>query len=176
MQVLRIRPDVKAAEHQLEQAFYSLNLARANCCPSISITGNLGWSAGLIFNAVGSLIQPLFNSGKNIAEVRGAKHQLKAAEYRYSKALLVAATEVEDALASEKYYRDQESDYNNQVTAISNALDYTLTKMRVGVGTYLEVLTAQNDLLNVQITQIENYGDILKAGVKLYQAIGGGKQ
>lgn len=176
MQVLRIRPDVKAAEHQLEQAFYTLNLARANCCPSISITGSLGCSAGLIFNAVGSLVQPLFNSGKNIAEVRGAKHQLKAVEYQYSKALLVAATEVEDALASEKYYRDQESDYTNQVTAISNALDYTLTKMRVGVGTYLEVLTAQNDLLNVQITQIENYGDILKAGVKLYQAIGGGKQ
>ncbi len=175
LEATRVRPDVKAAEHRLEQAFYSLNLARANCCPSITITGSVGWTGGLIFNAVGSLLQPIFNSGKNIAEVRSAKHGLKAAEYAYSKALIVAATEVNDAMAAKRLYKAQQPDYENQVAALTNAYDATFTKMYYGKGTYLEVLTAQKDLLSAQMQQIENYASTLNAGVDLYKALGGGK-
>lgn len=175
LEATRVRPDVKAAEHRLEQAFYSLNLARANCCPNITITGSIGWTGGLIFNAVGSLLQPIFNSGKNIAEVRSAKHGLKAAEYAYGKALIVAATEVNDAMAAKRLYKAQQPDYENQVAALANAYDATFTKMYYGKGTYLEVLTAQRDLLDAQMQQIENYASTLNAGVDLYKALGGGK-
>lgn len=175
LEATRVRPDVKAAEHQLEQAFYNMNLARANCCPSITLTGSIGWNGGLIYNAVGSLIQPLFNSGRNIAEVRSAKHALQAAEYAYSKSLIVAATEVNDAMAAKRLYRAQQPDYDNQVVSLARAYDATFTKMYYGQGTYLEVLTAQKDLLSAQMQQIQNYASTLNAGVDLYKALGGGK-
>jgi len=175
LEATRVRPDVKAAEHQLEQAFYSMNLARANCCPSITLTGSIGWSGGLIYNAVASLVQPLFNSGRNIAEVQSAKHALQAAEYSYSKSLIVAATEVNDAIAAKKLYKAQQPDYDLQVLSLASAYDATFTKMRLGYGTYLEVLTAQKDLLSAQMLQIQNYASTLNAGVDLYKALGGGK-
>lgn len=176
LQATRVRPDVKATEHQLEQAFYSMNLARANCCPSISLTGSIGWSGGLIFNAVASLVQPIFNSGRNIAEVRSSKHALQAAEYAYSKSLIKAATEVNDAIAAKRIYKEQQPDYDNMVLSLFRAYDATFTKMKLGKGTYLEVLTAQNDLLNSQMSQISNYTSILQSGVDLFQALGGGRE
>ncbi|MBO7367555.1 MAG: TolC family protein [Paludibacteraceae bacterium] len=176
LQVVRIRPDVKQAERQLEQAFYGLNLARANCCPSITLSGTLGWNGGLIFSAVGSLLQPIFNSGKNIAEVRSAKHQLQEYQYNYSKALLVAGTEVNYALAARKLYFDKIIDYERQVQTLIKAVDITKTKMDYGTGTYLEVLTAQNDLLSAQLSAISNYMNVLQSGSDLFRALGGGKQ
>lgn len=173
LQAVTIRPDVKAAEYQLEQAFYSLNLSRSNWCPSIGISGTIGWNGGLIFSAVGSLLQPILNAGKNISEVRIAKHGVAAAQYNYSKALLVAGTEVNDALAAQKIYREQISDNINQTQSLIRALDITQTKMQYGRGTYLEVLTAQKDLFSSQLTLIKNYMNVLNAGVKLFQSLGG---
>ncbi len=173
LQAVRIRPDVREAEFQLEQAFYSLNLSRANWCPSISISGALGWNGGLIYSAVGSLLQPILNAGKNISAVRMAKHGLKSAEYNYSKALLIAATEVNDALASQKIHRELTGDYVNQVDALGRAFDMTKTKMNLGRGTYLEVLTAQQNFYLAKFTLISNYMEVLKAGVELFQALGG---
>ncbi len=167
LQVLRVRPDVKAVEHQLERAFYSMNLARANCCPSISISGNIGWNGGLIFSAVGSLLQPIFNSGRNIAEVQSSKHALRATEYAYSNVLFKAGKEVNDALAAKKSYRSQQPDYENQVNSLARAYDATFTKMSLGKGTYLEVLTAQKDLLVAQMSAIGNAASILMADVDL---------
>lgn len=176
LQVVRVRPDVKEAERQLEQAFYGLNLVRANCCPSISLSGSIGWNGGIIYSAVASLIQPIFNSGKNIAEVRKAKHQLQEYQYNYSKALLVAGTEVNYALAARKLYFAQIMDYDLQVKALVKAVDITKTKMDYGTGTYLEVLTAQNDLLTAQLAAITNYMNVLQSGSDLFRALGGGKQ
>jgi NodT family efflux transporter outer membrane factor (OMF) lipoprotein len=173
LQAVRIRPDVREAEYQLEQAFYALNLSRANWCPDISISGTLGWNGGLIFSAVGSLLQPILNSGKNISAVRSAKHGLKAAEYSYSKALLTAATEVNNAMASQKIHRALTIDYFNQVESLARAFDMTKTKMSLGRGTYLEVLTAQQSLLTAQYKLISNYMEVLNAGVELFEALGG---
>ena len=173
LQAVRIRPDVREAEYQLEQAFYALNLSRANWYPDISISGTLGWNGGLIFSAVGSLLQPILNSGKNISAVRSAKHGLKAAEYSYSKALLTAATEVNNAMASQKIHRALTIDYFNQVESLARAFDMTKTKMSLGRGTYLEVLTAQQSLLTAQYKLISNYMEVLNAGVELFEALGG---
>jgi len=176
LRALRARPDVKAAEHQLEYAFYNRNYARSNCCPSISIGGTIGWGGGgLIFNAVGNLLQPLFNSGRNIAQVRVSKSQLLEMQMNYANALLKAGTEVNNALASRQTANDQVADYRGQVMALTRALDATTTKMSLGRGTYLEVLTAQNDLLKAQFAEIENKANILMSNVTLYQALGGGK-
>lgn len=176
LRVLRSRPDVRAAERQLEYAFYGRNYARANCCPSISISGAMGWAnGGLLFSAIGNLLQPIFNSGKNIAEVRIAKSKVKEQQLAFAQKLLEAGTELNDALATVKTVREQAPYYDAQVEALEAARDATTTKMQLGRGTYLEVLLAENNLLEAQMTQIENRMQILLSSVKLYHLLGGGK-
>ncbi len=176
LRALRVRPDVKAEEMNLAYSFYDVNYARACCCPSISISGSIGWAAGgLIYNAVGGLLQPLLNAGQNRARLRVNKSRLEEAQMRYANVLLKAGTEVNDALAAIDSYTDQVDDSFNRVNSMKRALDATQLKMLLGRGTYLEVLTAQNDLLSSQIYSIENIGDILRSYVELYQALGGGK-
>jgi len=173
LQALKSRPDVRAAEHQLEQAFYGVNLARANCCPNITISGNIGLNGGFIYQAIGSLLQPIFNSGKNIMEVRISKSQLEEMQWGYANALLQAGTEVNNALAAKRYYAQMTVDYVNQVKSMSRALDATETKMRLGGGTYLEVLTAQNELLTAQLSLIQNQAAVMQSQVDLFVALGG---
>lgn len=174
LNALRARPDVKAAEMQLAQSFYNVNLARANCCPDISIGGTVGWTNGnILFNMVGNLLQPIFNAGANITQVKVSKSQLEENQMAYANALLKAGTEVNDAVASIKSFRSQVEDYENRVDAMQRALKATQLKMKYGRGTYLEVLTAQNNLLDAQMDDIENTANIMISVVDLFHALGG---
>ena len=104
MQMLSNRPDVRAAERSLEQAFYATNQARAAFYPSIVLSGSAGWtnSAGsmivnpgkFLASAVGSLTQPLFNKGQIMAQYRIAKAQQEEASLSIKQALLNAGSEV----------------------------------------------------------------------------------
>ena len=79
------RPDVRQAEYSLAQAFYATNQARSAFYPQITLSGSAGWtnSSGAaivnpgkwLLNAVGSLTQPVFNRGKNVAQLKIAKAQ-----------------------------------------------------------------------------------------------------
>lgn len=110
MQMLSNRPDVRAAERSLEQAFYATNQARAAFYPSIVLSGSAGWtnSAGsmivnpgkFLASAVGSLTQPLFNKGQIMAQYRIAKAQQEEASLSFQQALLNAGSEVNDALVA----------------------------------------------------------------------------
>lgn len=173
LRVTRQRPDVMAAEHNLERMFYNRNYARSSCCPSLSIGGNIGWNGGLIFSAVGNLLQPLFNAGKNITQVRVSKSQLEEAKLNYQNVLLKAATQVHNALASQQTAVAQMPYLVNRVRSMERAYDATQLKMRLGQGTYLEVLISQGDLLEAQINQISAQGRILTTGVDLFLSIGG---
>lgn len=174
LNAVRVRPDVRAAEMQLAQSFYNVNLARANCCPDITIGGNVGWASGnLLYSLVGGLLQPVFNAGANIIQVKVSKSQLEEYQMAYANTLLNAGTEVNNALASIKSYKDQVEDYSSRVDAMKRALDATQLKMKYGRGTYLEVLTAQNNLLDAQMQNIQNNADILTSMVDLFLALGG---
>lgn len=174
LNAVRVRPDVRAAEMQLAQSFYNVNLARANCCPEITIGGTVGWSDGkTLFSLVGGLLQPIFNAGANITQVKVSKSQLEEYQMAYANTLLNAGTEVNNAVASIKAYRSQVEDYSKRVDAMKRALDATQLKMKYGRGTYLEVLTAQNNLLDAQIADIQNTADILTSVVDLFLALGG---
>ncbi|MCQ2329476.1 MAG: TolC family protein [Paludibacteraceae bacterium] len=177
LQSLRHRPDVRAMERELEQSFYGVNLAKANCCPSITISGNAGMilSGGFVFEAVGSLLQPIFNSGRNIVEVRVSKSKYEESKYAYANALMNAGLEVNDAIAARGNYLRKVVEYDSEVKALQRALDATQTKMDLGLGTYLEVLIAQNALLESQMEQIMNIYNCRLATVNLYHAIGGGR-
>ena len=186
LQLLSRRPDVKSAELSLAQAFYSTNAARSAFYPSITLGGTAGWtnSAGsmiinpgkLLLSAVGSLTQPLFNRGLNMAQLKIAKAQQEEAKLSFQQALLNAGSEVNNALTQVQVARGKTELRDGQITSLETAVRSTQLLMKHGNSTYLEVLTAQQSLLSAQLTQIADHFDEIQGIINLYQALGGGRE
>lgn len=185
LQLLANRPDVRMAEHALEAAFYATNQARSNFYPSITLSGSAGWTneAGTMIvnpgkflaSAIGSLTQPLFNRGQNIANLKIAKAQQEEAELSFQQTLLSAGSEVNDALTAYQTSRDKADFYEKQIASLHRAEQSTVLKMDYGNTTYLEVLTARQTLLSAELEQVANRFAELQSVVNLYQALGGGQ-
>lgn len=185
VQLLANRPDVRSAEHALEAAFYVTNQARSAFYPSIVLSGSAGWTnsaGGLIVNpgkflasAVASLTQPLFNRGANVARLRIAKAQQEEAALSFRQALLNAGSEVNDALVKYQTAQKKSVYYDRQVASLNKAFESTSLLMRHTSTTYLEVLTAQQTLLNARLSQVSNRFIEIRSVIDLYQALGGGR-
>lgn len=185
LQILANRPDVKAAELALAQAFYTTNEARSAFYPSITLSGSAGWTNGagelilnpgkLLLSAVGSLTQPLFNNGQNIARLKIAKAQQEEAKLAFTQSLLNAGAEVNNALKQNQTARQKASLYTKQITSLQTAVSSTRLLMQHGSSTYLEVLTAQQTLLTAELTQVSNRFQEIQGVINLYQALGGGR-
>lgn len=184
LQLLANRPDVKSAELGLAQAFYATNEVRAAFYPMITLSGSAGWTnnAGVILNpgklllsAVGSLTQPLFNKGQNVARLKIAKAQQEEAKLAFTQALLNAGAEVNNALKQNQTARNKAGLYTRQIASLERAVASTRLLMRHGSSTYLEVLTAQQTLLTAQLTQVSNRFQEIQGVVNLYQSLGGGR-
>lgn len=185
LQMLSNRPDVRSAELALAQSFYSTNIARAAFYPSITLGGSAGWtnSAGsmivnpgkFLASAVASLTQPIFNRGLNNAQLRIAKAQQEEARLSFELALLNAGVEVNEALVQYQTARDKSTYYEKQVASLETAAKSTQLLMQHGNTTYLEVLTAQQTLLNARLTQVANRVTEIQGVITLYHALGGGR-
>lgn len=185
LQLLANRPDVRSAELALAQAFYSTNEARSAFYPAITLNGSAGWTnnAGVILNpgkllltAVGSLTQPLFNRGQNIARLKIAKAQQEEAKLAFTQTLLNAGVEVNNALKQNQTARDKADLYTRQINSLQTAVTSTRLLMEHGSSTYLEVLTAQQTFLTAQLTQVSNRVLEMQGVINLYQALGGGRK
>ena len=186
MQMLSNRPDVRAAERSLEQAFYATNQARAAFYPSIVLSGSAGWtnSAGsmivnpgkFLASAVGSLTQPSFNKGQIMAQYRIAKAQQEEASLSFQQALLNAGSEVNDALVACQTSKAKTLLFEKQIQSLEKALESTSLLMEHGTTTYLEVLTARQSLLSAQLSQTANRFTEIQSVINLYQALGGGRE
>ena len=186
MQMLSNRPDVRAAERSLEQAFYATNQARAAFYPSIVLSGSAGWtnSAGsmivnpgkFLASAVGSLTQPLFNKGQIMAQYRIAKAQQEEASLSFQQALLNAGSEVNDALVACQTSKAKTLLFEKQIQSLEKALESTSLLMEHGTTTYLEVLTARQSLMSAQLSQTANRFTEIQSVINLYQALGGGRE
>ena len=184
LQLLSNRPDVRNAEMNLAQAFYATNVARAAFYPSITLSGTLGWTnngGGIItnpgqwlLNAIGSLTQPLFNRGTNIANLKIAKAQQEEARLLFQQSLLDAGKEVNDALTAWQTAKSQIDISERQVETLNEAVRKTQLLMRHSDTTYLEVLTAQQTLLDAEMTLAQRRFDRIQAVINLYHALGGG--
>ena len=179
IQLLSNRPDVKAAEMSLASCYYNTNSARAAFYPQITLSGSAGWTnnsgAGivnpgkLLASVVGSLTQPLFYRGQNIARLKAAKAQEEQAKLSFQQALLNAGSEVSNALSL--YQKTSE-----KVESAKKASEDTKELFNLGTSTYLEVLSAQQSYLSAQISQVSDCFDRMQAVVSLYQALGGGRE
>lgn len=185
LQMLSNRPDVRSAELALAQSFYSTNIARAAFYPSITLGGSAGWtnSAGsmivnpgkFLASAVASLTQPIFNRGLNNAQLRIAKAQQEEARLSFEQTLLNAGVEVNEALVQYQTARGKSTYYEKQVASLETAARSTQLLMQHGNTTYLEVLTAQQTLLNARLTQVANRVTEIQGVITLYHALGGGR-
>ena len=184
--LLSNRPDVKMAELSLAQAFYATNSARAAFYPSISLQGVLGWTNSangvaldpltMIGSAIGSLTMPLFNRGANIAQLKIAKAQQEEAKLTFTKTLLSAGKEVNEALTKYQTAHNKAELYKQQIESLSSAAESTALLMKYGSTNYLEVLVAQQTLLQAQLNQVANRLAEIQGLVTLYNALGGGRE
>lgn len=183
LQLLANRPDVRQAEYNLAQAFYAVNAARTAFYPSLTLSGSLGWTnnggavtnpAAWLANAVGSLVQPLFNRGANRANLKIAKARQEEATLLFRQSLLDAGKEVNNALTAWQTARQQVEIAGSQITVLREAVRKTELLMRHSPTNYLEVLTAQQSLLAAELAEAQARFDEIQGVIDLYHALGGG--
>ena len=174
------RPDVRQAEYKLVEAFYATNVARSYFYPSITLNGNAGWSGisgnpgDWIFNAVASLVQPIFNQGKNKARLTISESQRQEALLNFRQTLLDAGTEANNALISWQTARKRLDSDKLQIMYLKGAVFNTQLLMKNGQATYIEVLSAQKNLLQAELTETNDKYIEIQSVITLYHALGGG--
>ena len=183
IQVLRNRPDIHAAEMSLAQCFYSVQSARQQFYPALNFTATGAFTNSLneivnpgkfLLSFFGQLTQPIFQNGKLIAGLKVAKAQYQQQYNTWQSAILTAGSEVSNALV---LYNSSKAKYEvdtKRVEALKKSVEYTGELFNMGSSTYLEVISAQSNLLNAEITQLTDQFNAMQAVVNLYSALGGG--
>ena len=184
LQMLNNRPDVHYAEMSLAQCFYNVQTARSSFYPSITISGSGAFTnssgAGIVnpgkwlLSAVGSLVQPLFMNGQLIAGLKVAKAEQEQAYNTWQNAVLQAGNEVSNALVLYNTSDERSRLEQKQVAALRRAVEDTKMLYHDRSSNYLEVITAETNLLNAELTKVADDFYKMQAVVNLYQALGGG--
>ena len=184
IQLLANRPDVHYAEMSLAQCFYDVNAARSKFYPSITISGTGAFtnSGGGIVNpgkwllsAVGSLVQPIFAHGQIVAGLKVAKSKQEQAFNTWQNAVLSAGSEVSNALVLYNSSNEKSQLEAKQVESLKKNVEYNKMLFNDGSATYLEVITAQQSLLNAELSKVADDFYKMQAVVNLYYALGGGR-
>ncbi len=186
MSELAARPDVRASEMALATAFYTTASARAAFYPSLAVTANGGFTNLLgafiknpgdwFIQLAGSLTAPLFSRGQNIARLEASKAQQKQALNNFEYTLMSASADVSNALTSYEKSIAKQQWLSLQVENMAKAVDITNELLLFdGSTTYLEVLTAQKNLLAAQTAQITTNLTAARSVINLYQNLGGGR-
>ena len=185
IQMLNNRPDVHYAEMTLAQCFYDTQAARSKFYPNISISGSGAFTnnsgGGIVnpgkwlLNAVGSLVQPIFQNGQLVAQLKVAKAQQEQAFNTWQQAVLSAGSEVSNALVLYNSSDEKSKLEQKQIESLTKNVDYTKDLFSMGGSTYLEVITAQQSLLNAELAKVQDDFYKMQAVVNLYYALGGGR-
>ncbi len=184
VELLSRRPDVRQAEHALAQAFYTVNSAKASFYPDLSLRGTLGWTTGsgniildpgsMITNLVASLVQPVFGKGVNKARLQAAQAQQEIAAYNFRQSLLDAGVEVNNAISQWQTAKKRVNLDKKQILNLQAAVWNTQLLMNHGNASYLEVLSAQKNLLSAELAEVSDRYDEIQSIINLYHALGGG--
>ena len=185
IQLLNNRPDVHYAEMSLAQCFYNVNTARSKFYPNITISGTGAFTnssgAGIVnpgkwlLSAVGSLTQPIFAHGQLVAGLKVAKNQQEQAFNTWQQAVLSAGSEVSNALVLYNSSDEKSKLEAKQVESLKKNVEYNKMLFNDGSATYLEVITAQQSLLNAELSKVADDFYKMQAVVNLYYALGGGR-
>ena len=184
LQLLQRRPDVRQSEAVLAESFYTTNRAYSAFYPAITLSGSAGWTNAAraiisnpgewLFSAVGALVQPLFNRGQNIANLKVAKARQEEALLTFRQTLLNAGTEVNDALLQWQVARRRLDLDRQQIISLQSAVRSSELLMRHSSQNYLEVLTARQTLLDAELSAVSDRFEEIQGVINLYHALGGG--
>ncbi|MHC6225550.1 efflux transporter outer membrane subunit [Pseudomonas sp. X10] len=184
-ELLVSRPDILSAEHQLKAANANVGAARAAFFPSITLTASAGSASAQLgdlfaggqgaWSFIPSINIPIFNYGRNKANLDVAKIQTSIEVANYQKAIQTAFREVSDGLVAKSYLDAQVIAEHQRVQANSKSYALADSRYREGVDTFLNTLDAQRslfsaeqDLVTVKLAKVNNL-------ISLYKALGGGE-
>ena len=186
VQLLSNRADVHAAEMALAQCFYDVQTARSRFYPNITVTGNAMFSNSLgsaivnpgkwILSAIGSLTQPVFQHGQLVAGLKVAKAKQEQALNTWQQTVLKAGNEVSNALLAYNSSDEKSQLDQKQVDVLTQNVADTRQLYTSKGSSYLEVISAQSNLLNARISKVSDDLSKMQAVVNLYQALGGGSK
>jgi len=184
-QLLSNRPDVQAAEYALCAAHEQFNAAHAALYPQLTLSGSAGPDAkglenwfnmpgSLFWNVMGGLTQPILDKRTLKTQKEISRLQEVAAYLSFKQTLLNAGNEVSNVLASFRFISQQAAYQKEQVDALKKAYGYSKELLVNGYATYLDVLSAQNNVLSTELALYSTYNTIIQQKIILYRALGGG--
>lgn len=184
LRMLNNRPDIHYAEMSLAQCFYNVETARSKFYPNLTISGSGTFtnSSGIgivnpgkwLLSAVGSLVQPIFQHGQIVAGLKVAKAQYEQAYNKWKNAILSAGSEVSNALVVYNSAEKKSKLEAKRIATLKQNVEDTKQLLNQSNSTYLEVITAQQNLLNAELSKVADDFNKMQAVVNLYQALGGG--
>ena len=180
--LLKNRPDVHNAEMSLASCFHDVQTARSQFYPNITIGasasfGNLSGAVNpgkWVTTFFGNLLQPIFSRGALIANLKVSKLQYEQAYNTWQNAILSAGNEVSNALVSYNSYDANSKLEAQRVDILTKNVEDTRQLYQSSSSSYLEVLTAQTQLLNAQLNKVTDDFYKMQSVVSLYTALGGG--
>jgi multidrug efflux system outer membrane protein len=184
--LLERRPDVLQAEQNLVAANADIGVAKALFFPTISLTGFLGGVSGDVTRFLGgegavwsigpSLLQPIFQAGRLKRNVEAARARFDAALAGYRRAALNGYREVANSLVTIQTLAVERVERQTGVAALQDAADLARSRYEPGLASYIEILTADQDLFQQQLQLAQTRGAELRARAELYRTLGGGWQ
>lgn len=179
------RPDVRSAELNLMAANAKVGAAQANMYPGLNITAGGGLDAfkasnwfsipNSLFGLVGgTILQPVLQGRQLKTQFEEAKITREQAVIGFRQSVLNAVGDVSDALVTEDKLRDQERIARERLNTLEQAIGHAQLLFRSGLANYLEVITAQGNLLQSQLDFANIKRERLSAVVELYRSVGGG--
>ena len=180
--LLQNRPDVHNAEMQLAACFHDVQTARSQFYPNITIGASATFSningtmnpGKWLTTLFGSLTQPIFNRGALTANLKVKKIQYEQAFNTWQNSILQAGNEVSNALVNYTNYDANSKIEAQRVEILTKNVEDTRALYQSSGSSYLEVLSAQSQLLSAQINKASNDFSKMQAVVSLYTALGGG--
>jgi NodT family efflux transporter outer membrane factor (OMF) lipoprotein len=182
--LLAVRPDIRSAEQQLIAANANIGAARANFFPRISLTASAGTASGELsglfkggsfgWTFAPQALLPIFDYGRNTANLGSAKAGRDIAVANYEKAIQVAFREVSDGLAGQATFTEQLRAQRRVADAEADRFSLSDLRYKSGASSYLELLDAQRALFDAQRAAIQANLLRLQNQVTLYRVLGGG--
>lgn len=184
LHLLENRPDVMRAEQNLINAFELTNVARASFYPSLTLTARGGFSSmdiekwfspqSFFANIVGGLVQPLLNQRQIRTQYEVSQANQEIALLNFKKTILTAGKEVSDAMQNFSSQDEFIQLKTKEMEAYQKATDYSKELFNSGMASYLEVITAEVNRLNAELSVANAQFVRMQYGITLYKALGGG--
>lgn len=183
--LLRSRPDIRAAEHRMQAAGWDVKAARAAFYPSIRITSGVGYEAfdprflfptpaSIAYSVAGGLVAPLVNRSAINAQFETASALQVQAMYEYQSTILTGFIDVASSLATVEQMDEIVEHRTEQLNALGETVATADLLFEAGQASYLEVLTAQQNALAAELKLIEAQKVQRLSRLLLYKALGGG--